>query len=148
MKRAVDTNVLVYAHVASVPEHDRARRFLEGELRRPGRTLVVTPGILHEFVHVITDGRRFDPPVTMSEAIEVARSYLGRTNVECLGVDAECTSLALDLLEEHRLGRKRVADTLLAATLLRHGVQEIITCNGGDFEVIDGLHVIDPLAGE
>src|SRR5471032_2121596 len=67
MKRAVDTNVLVYAHVASVPEHDHARRFLEGELRTPGRTLVVTPGILHELIHVnqlVENPRRDDqrPP--------------------------------------------------------------------------------------
>jgi hypothetical protein len=39
--------------------------------------------VLHEFVHVITDGRRFDRPVAMTEALTLARGYLGRSNVEC-----------------------------------------------------------------
>jgi predicted nucleic acid-binding protein len=34
---------------------------------------------------------------------------------------------ASDLLDRHGLGRKRIADTLLAATLLHHGISELIT---------------------
>jgi len=145
VRRAVDTNVLVYAHVTSLPEHDRAHRFLEEELGR-GVTLVITPSVLHEWIHVVTDARRFEPPVPMSEALGVARGYLNRTNVECLATDGSATALALDLLQRHQLGRRRLADTLFAATLLHHGVHEIITHNPRDFAVFEGLHPIDPVA--
>ena len=51
---------------------------------------------------------------------------------------------ALHLLERHRLGRKRMTDTLLASTLLRHGVNSIMTCNPSDFALFTDLEVIDP----
>ena len=144
MKRGLDTNVLVYAHMAALPEHGVVREFLAGQLARRDVTLFVTPSVLHEFVHVVTDARRFEPPVGMGEALALARLYLGRANVECVATDAEALAEAFNLVDRHRLGRKRLADTLLAATLLRHGVRQLVTCNRSDFEVFAGLQVIDP----
>src|SRR4051812_39500533 len=118
MRRGGDTNVLIYAHMTELPQHERVRRYLLGQLAQDDIALAVTPGILHEFVHVITDARRFNPPVTMSEALAVARSYLNRMNVECLSIDARTIGSAFRLLERHQLGRKRIADTLFTASLL------------------------------
>lgn len=144
MKRGIDTNVLVYAHVAALPDHGVVREFLAGQLARRDVTLVVTPGVLHEFVHVVTDPRRFQPPVGMGEALALARLYLGRANVECVATDAEALADALTLVDRHGLGRKRLADTLLAATLLRHGVRQLVTCNPSDFEAFASLQIVDP----
>ena len=144
MKRGLDTNVLVYAHVAALPEHGVVREYLAGQLARRDVTLAVTPSVLHEFVHVVTDPRRFEPPVGMGEALALARLYLGRSNVECAATDAEALADAFVLVDRHGLGRKRLADTLLAATLLRHGVRQLVTCNRGDFEGFAGLQLIDP----
>jgi predicted nucleic acid-binding protein len=134
----------VYAHLASLPDHGAVREYLTGQLARKDVTLVVTPSVLHEFVHVVTDPRRFDPPVEMGEALALARIYLGRANVECVATDAEAVATAFELVERHRLGRKRLADTLLAATLLRSGVRQLVTCNRADFEVFPSLELVDP----
>ena len=80
----------------------------------------------------------------MASALPLAKGYLGRSNVDCLSLNDRALQLALHLLERHRLGRKRIADTLLAATLLRHGVNSIVTCNPSDFAVFNDLEVIDP----
>jgi toxin-antitoxin system PIN domain toxin len=144
VKRGLDANVLVYAHVPAFAEHERVRRYLAGQLADPDVTLVVTPVVLHEFVHVVTDPRRFDPPVPMSEALAIARRYLDRTNVETIALDEDVVRRAFDLLERHHLGRKRVADALLAATLLRHGIAELVSCNPADFDDFEGLRVVDP----
>lgn len=144
MKRGLDTNVLVYAHVASLPEHGVVREFLTRELGRRDVVLCVTPSVLHEFVHVVTDPRRFEPPVEMGEALALARLYLGRANVECLATEASAVAAAFDLVDRHRLGRKRLADTLLAATFLQQGVRQLVTCNREDFEIFPGLELIDP----
>ncbi len=69
----------------ALENHEKVRGFLLDRLHRSDTTLVITPSIMHEFVQVVTDGRRFDPPVEMSEALAVAKLYL----------------------ERHRLGRKR-----------------------------------------
>ncbi len=144
MKRGLDTNVLVYAHVASLPEHGAVRAYLARQLARTDVTLVVTPSVLHEFVHVVTDPRRFDPPVEMSEALAIARLYLGAANVACAATDAEADAAAFELVARHKLGRRRLADTLLAATLLQNGVRQLVTCNRADFEAFSGLELVDP----
>ncbi len=145
MRLGLDTNVLIYAHVPAFPRHEGVRAYLQAELRRLETVLVVTPMILHEFVHIVTDARRFEPPLAMSEALAVARLYLGRTNVECVPVDEDSCLLMIELLDRHQLGRNRIADTLLAATLLTHGVTDLVTCNKEDFRHFEDLHVVDPI---
>lgn len=105
MRRGIDTNVLIYAHMAELPQHEAVRSYLLSQLAQDDVTLVVTPGILHELVHVITDGRRFDPPVTMKDALAVARGYLDSANIECLSVDESSLVRAFELLERYQLGR-------------------------------------------
>jgi predicted nucleic acid-binding protein len=144
LRRGLDSNVLIYAQMPSLPDHARVRGYVLEQLQRPDVQLVITPAVLHEFIHIVTDARRFDPPVSMMEAISVARLFLGRPNVLCLATDDASAQSALTLLERHRLGRKRLADTLFAATLLRHGVRDLITCNPGDFRLFEGLSVTDP----
>ena len=144
LRRGLDTNVLIYAQVPSLPDHEVVRRHVMEQLRRAEVKLFITPTVLHEFIHVVTDGRRFEPPVGMSEAVAITRLYLGRSNIECLDLTEAVFQGALTLLERHGLGRKRVADTLLAATFLHHGVDEIVTCNPEDFAVFEELNVIDP----
>ena len=144
MRRGVDTNVLIYALMPGMPYHTTVRSFLSDQLARDEVTLIITPTILHELVHVVTDGRRFDPPVSMTDALAVARVYLEHDNVECISLDAQAAASAFQLIERHRLGRKRLADTLFAASLLGHGVHELITCNPDDFQIFVGLTLVDP----
>jgi len=144
MKRGLDTNVLIYAQMPVFPEHEIVRKFLLTQLALPDMTLVVTPNILHEFIHIVTDGRRFDPPVSMAQAITLVRLYLGRTNVECVSTSESILLEAFSLIEHYNLGRKRIADTLFAATLMHFGVRELITCNPDDFRLFKDLKIIDP----
>lgn len=141
----LDTNVLVLAHLPAMAGHRNVNRFLATLARRERTRLAVTPLVLHELTHVITDARRFDPPVAMSEAVALARSYLGRSNVDCLDVTEGAVALALDLLDRHHLGRKRIADALLAATYRVNGVVTLLTCNTDDFSVFaPEIRVVDP----
>lgn len=144
MNIGLDTNVLIRAHLPGLDHHELARRYLLECLETADVTLFVTPLVLHELVHVITDGRRFDPPVAMSEALSIASGYMGRSNVECLAVDERSMLLALALLGRHALGRKRIVDTLLAATLLTHGVRRLATFDTRDFKRFEDLTAFEP----
>lgn len=144
MKLGIDTGVLVAAHVAGLPEHEAVAAWLRAKLRKPTLSLVFTPAILHEFVHVATDPRRFDPPLTMAEAVAAARLWLGAGNVHCLAIEPDDLRLAFELIERHRLGRKRIADTLFAAALLRNEVSDLATLNPDDFRIFEDLRCIDP----
>src|SRR5262245_3068827 len=127
MRGGVDTNVLIYAHLSESPHHARLRSFLLERLSRDAVSVVSTPAILHELVHLVTDGRRFSPPLAMSDALALARFYLEHAQVECIRLDAAAVASAFELIDRHQLGRKRIADTLFAASLLGQGVQELIT---------------------
>lgn len=141
----IDTNVLIHAALPSLPGHAAVRRYLEALLDSQA-ILVVTPAILHELLHVVTDPRRFEPALTMEQAVALARSFVGRGNVEILAADEVATALALDWVERFRLGRKRLADTLLAAVLSTQGVRRLVTLNGRDFQLFPQLEVLDPTA--
>ena len=144
MRVAIDANVLVVAHVPGVPRHEVAREFLRAQMQTSDVSLVVTALVLQEFVHVITDARRFDPPASTTEAIAIAKGYLARTNVECLAIDDESCRVAFELHERHRLGRRRMADCLLAATLLNHGIHRLATFNTRDFSLFAPLRAFEP----
>ncbi len=145
MKVGTDTNVLITAALPALRGHVRVKRVLS-DLLRAEEVLVLTPAILHELMHVITDGRLFEQPLPMVEASALAGYYLNRSNVELLVTDEAATLLALDLMEKHNLGRRRLADTLFAATLLTHEVSRLVTLNPRDFRLFTGLELIDPLA--
>ena len=140
----LDTNVLVYANLPGLTGSETVRANLRSKLGDDNWQIALTTVVLHELVHVIKDQRRFNPPGPMASALALAKGYLARPNVDCLSLDGRALQLALHLLERHRLGRKRIADTLLATTLVRHGVNSIITCNPSDFAVLNDLEVIDP----
>lgn len=144
MRCGLDTNVLIYAHLPVFAESEQVRSYLRRGLADDGCRFALTALVLHEFVHIVTDARRFDPPVAMAEAITIAGGYIDRTNVEYLAVDERSVRLALERLDAHGLGRRRIADTLLASTLITHGVTEIVTCNPSDFACFDELVAIDP----
>jgi uncharacterized protein len=141
---AVDTNILVYAHCSQFAEHLKARASLESLLRDSDCRVVFTVPILHEFMHIITDGRRLDHPATMDQALGIVRAYHGRTNIRILATDETDLLNALALVGKHRLGRKRLADTLLAATLRRYSVQRLHTRNRKDFKTFEFLTTKDP----
>jgi toxin-antitoxin system PIN domain toxin len=146
MKIAVDANILIYAHVARFAEHESARGWIQRQLELPDVTLVTTPLILQELIHVITDPRRFSPPVPVREALEISRNWIGRSNVECLSIEEEATAVAFDLIDRHGLGRSRLADTLLVGTMLVHDVTVLATRNKRDFVLFPEIRLIDPIA--
>lgn len=44
MRRGVDTNVLIYALMPGLPQHETVRRFLLDHLAQEDMTLILTPG--------------------------------------------------------------------------------------------------------
>lgn len=146
LRIGLDTSVLVYANAPEAPQHAAVRAYLGRMFRDRSMVAVVTPAVLSELVHVLTDARRFAVPATMPQALALARRYLDSANVECLPDTPEAMTLAFELMAHHRLGRRRIADTVLTATLNVHGVSSLVTTNARDFALFrDRVTIIDPL---
>jgi len=140
----VDTTFLIHLEIQEAAEHVRAKQTLEREVLATGTTLVLVPQVLSEFLHVVTDQRRFQRPFTMSHALERATYWWNAREVRRVFPTTESTSLFLDWIGQHRLGRKRLLDTMLAATLHLAGVRRLVSSNAADFSDFGVFDVIVP----
>ena len=130
----LDTSILVAHAIAEHPEHVASQRWLDIEIER-NQTFAITSGILAEFIHIVTDGRRFETPLAMPEALERAAFWSEAREVTLLAADDAVNTLWLKWLADYHLGRKRLLDTLIAATWHASGISEICTLNPRDFKV-------------
>jgi len=138
MTHGLDTSFLVAVEVSSHEEHASSRARFQ-RLLKAEDTFSVAPQILAEFIHVVTDPRRFSSPLTLEQAVERSEIWWNAAEVVHVFPTAESTLLFLGWLEEHKLGRKRLLDTLLASTLQASGVTSLLTLNRDDFTEFGGF---------
>ena len=140
----VDTDVLVNWVMAGAPHHQASRELLEREVRKNGSQLGVVLQALLEFQHISTDPRRFEEPLTMAKALEWSQVIWDSKEVVRILPRASVLPRVVDLMKRHSLGRKRILDTSLAATLEGSDVRRLATLNRKDFEVFSFLELISP----
>lgn len=143
MDRGIDTTFLVQAEVREHPEHEAARTWLE-EVLRAGDSLFLAPQVLAEFVHIVTDPRRFSNPLPIDRAVTRAEGWWNAKEISHVFPSQDSISLFLVWMKEHHLGRKRLLDTLLAATYYAGGVRSILSSNARDYGVFGCFEVVVP----
>lgn len=129
----IDTTFMVQVELREAPGHAAARAWLDRQLDQNGRTLALAPQVLTEFIHVVTDPKRFVLPLPMEEAIDRAQTWWEAKEVKPVFPTQDSSLLALQWLRDHRLGRKRLLDTQLAATYYASGITSLLTTNPADF---------------
>jgi predicted nucleic acid-binding protein len=137
----VDTSFLVQLEVVGHPGHEGARRLRDKLLER-GDSFALAPQVLAELVHIVTDARRFERPLVMAEARQRAEQWWNAAEVVHTMPNEHTVPRYFAWLREHGLGRKRLLDTLLAATYFAHGVRSMVTSNVRDFEVYGCFKVL------
>jgi len=142
---ALDTDVLVHWAMEGAAHHRATRRLVEREIRGPEGRLALTPQLLFEFVHVVTDPRRFESPLTVPGATALVRDLWDSREVIRVLPGPSVVHRTLELLTKLRLGRKRILDTALAATLEAAGISRLATLNGPDFEIFPFIEVVSPV---
>ena len=139
----LDCNILVQLALADHPANSATVAAVQAEARRAG-SLVFPPLVVTEFLHVVTDDRRFAPPLTMIEALDWIEEFLTNPSVSLLQPTQESLLQTLRWMREFNLGRKRILDTHLAAVLHTAGARRLLTSNPGDFAVFGVLETITP----
>ncbi|TVR85887.1 MAG: hypothetical protein EA428_15140, partial [Spirochaetaceae bacterium] len=105
----LDTSFLVAFEIAEHPKHGRARTFA---LERYKEGFALAPQVLTEFLHIVTDERRFERPLPMSGAVALAERWRDAVEVCLTPPGQEACTLFTSLLLEYRLGRKRLLNTM------------------------------------
>ncbi len=131
---ALDTTLLVEAEVIDSPGHEAAWAFIASRMEDArGRPFALAPQVLTEFIHVVSDPKRFAHPLTVDQAVDRAEFWWSAREVERILPGAEATALFLRWMREYGLGRKRILDTYLAATYAAAGIRSLATSNSRDF---------------
>jgi len=139
----LDSNILVQLALADHPANPATMAAVQAEVQS-GKKLVFPPLTVTEFLHVITDERRFSPPLTMVEALEWMEDFLANPTVILLEPTQESLRQTLRWMRQFNLGRKRILDTNLAAVLHTAGARRLLTSNPGDFTVFGVFETVTP----
>ncbi len=143
MISGLDTTFLVQAEVREHPGHAEARGILVRSIEE-GRMLAIAPQVLAEFVHIVTDERRFEKPLPMDKAVDRATTWWEAKETVQVFPNAESLRLFSAWMTRFELGRKRILDTLLAATYLSNDILSVMTSNLRDFQIFEVFEVIVP----
>lgn len=144
MTLALDTDVLVSWAMTGAPRHQAVRAMVARELRGPDSTIALVPQVMFEFVHIVTDPRRFASALSMTDALSLAGEVWSARQVTHIVPVAPVVPRALELLTDLRLGRKRILDTALAATLEAAGVRRLASFNARDYAIFPFLEIVSP----
>jgi len=127
----VDTNILIYANVATAPLHEVALKALE-VVYQTGEPLWINRQVLREFIAARTRPQTFSQPSTPGVVIERIRYFEDRFQVA--DDTPAVTEQLLQLLANYKVGGKQVHDANIVATMKAYGITTLLTHNAKDFE--------------
>src|SRR5690606_30355446 len=110
---ALDTDVLIHWVNADSEHHGAVSNLIRRELSDHGSKLALVPQVCWEFLHVITDARRFKQPLSMGAALERVRKWWDAPDVLRVAQDLRVVHRTVELMQADGLGRKRILDTVL-----------------------------------
>jgi predicted nucleic acid-binding protein len=138
----VDTNVLVYASVATAPLHTVALGSLQ-RLHAAGVQTWLSRQVLREYLAVLTRPQTFSMPLPPAALAAQINTFLALMQVAEDG--PVVTKLLLALLATVPIGGRQVHDANIVATMQAYGISRLLTNNPTDFARFTPLIVVEPL---
>lgn len=139
----VDANILVYAHVGSVPQHERARTWLDSELSGASPVGLPWPSLLG-FLRLVTNPRVFQRAESMADAWTQVVAWLDAEVAWVPQPTERHRDVLASLLVAPGMQANLVPDAHLAALAIEHGLT--LCSTDGDFGRFPALRWRDPLA--
>ena len=140
--KAVDSNVLIYAHHAKNEHFDQARASLRDLAVGPVPWALPWPCV-YEFLRVVTHPSATEAPLGILQAWAQGQTLLNSPNVILLTETERHAEVLEGLIRRVRVTGNLVHDAHIAALLIEHGVREILTADD-DFRKFEALTVTNP----
>ncbi|MDA0349602.1 MAG: type II toxin-antitoxin system VapC family toxin [Verrucomicrobia bacterium] len=138
----VDTNILLTASDADRQHHVDCLKVIETS--QSGEFSLFTNGqVFREYLVVATrpklnNGLGMRPKSALSNLAEF------RSCIHLLEENAFVVERLVSIIRKHNLSGKHIHDGNIAATMLEHGLQNLLTLNPADFKGIDGISMVNP----
>ncbi|MBV8714765.1 MAG: PIN domain-containing protein [Chloroflexi bacterium] len=139
----VDANLLVYSHVASFPQHSRARDWLDEQLTGTTRVGLPWPSLL-AFLRLVTNPRMFARPEPIAAAWAQVQAWLECDVAWIPQPGEDHTRLLAEQLTLPGVLANLVPDAHLAALAIEHGLT--LCSTDGDFARFPRLRWSNPLS--
>ena len=137
----IDTCFLIDLYWQNSPRNKNARDLYSKLAKDNSCQLAIYYNCFNEFLHVITNSRRFENPFTIKEALAVIDFWCDLENVTVLYPSDSSFKRAVTWMSIYSIGRNRINDTQMAACYAPQGVSKIITANPKDFEILECFEV-------
>ena len=140
----LDANVLIYAHVEELPQHERTARWLEDLLSHHIETTALAWIGATAFLRVATSKRIFKKPWSVTEAAERLDALLAHPMVQVVGPTERHWPIYSSILAEMNMSGDVVMDAHVAAIAVEHDAA--VASVDKDFRRFsDYVKIIDPL---
>lgn len=139
----VDANLLVYAQVADLDQHEVARRWLDERLAGTARVGLPWESLV-TYLRLVTNPRVFPAPLSGAAAMAQVVEWLGRPAAWVPGPTEDHSGLLSGLLAIDGVRADLVLDAHLGAIAIGHGLT--LMSNDSDFARFPGLRWESPLA--
>ncbi len=138
----IDTNVLVYATLAYSPLQQEAQQAIQTQVQ-VGATLWISRQIIREYLATLTRPQTFSLPVPIATLIKEITSFESQFQIAEDG--PRVAERLLSLLTRLPTGGKQIYDANIVATMMIHGVTQILTHNTRDFNRYSQMITVIPL---
>lgn len=138
----VDANLLVYAHVQSLPQHQLARPWLDDQLNGTASVGLPWPSLL-AFVRLVANPRIFERPESVADAWHQVKQWFSCPTVWVPQPTERHAEIIGPLLQESATRANLVPDAHLAALAIEHGLT--LCSTDQDFSRFVGLKWVNPL---
>jgi hypothetical protein len=143
MNYLIDSNILIYAKMDSMPEHASVADWLERAISDRSTTISVCETSLLSFLRVATNRRVFNPTLPVEEARKFIDSFLSCPNVNLIATSPAHYREVTNLMETHDLQGNLVMDIHLA--VLAQSIGATVVTRDADFVKIPYLKTLNPV---
>ncbi len=140
----VDSNILIYAKFSDLPQHERARSWLEAQLSAPGKTGIPWQSSLG-FLRLATNPRLFGRPLEVGAAWRQVLEWINHPRVWIPEPTEDHPRVLGSIIAQVKVTGNLVPDAHLAAIAIEHG---LTVCSAdADFARFPGVVWMNPIAG-
>lgn len=136
---AVDTNILIYAHRRESAHHPAALERITA-IAESDTPWALPVFCLAEFVRVVTHLRVFDPPSTLSQALDFLGELVKSPSVRLLNPTVGFATAFHEACTAGRVRGNLAFDAQIAAVCREHGIDELLTADR-DFARFPSLRI-------
>ena len=139
----IDANLLIYAGVSSLPEHERAQHWLDAQLSGTAPVGLPWQSLL-AFLRITTNPRVMARPQSIKDAWRQVEAWLGASPAWIPVPTSRHRDVLKDVLISGDARGDLVPDAELAALAIEHGLT--LCSSDRDFARFPKLRWIDPLS--